>query len=197
MAAWSYTTLISHGGSDPETTLSKLGGINDLTIAPGPGIPGGLVIVAADLTERFAKSSGPGGQGVNTTDSKVQLSVDIATCSSLSDAQRRRALHNLEHRLDGTVLTVSASTQRSQVRNRAEARERMAALLREALAPPLPRGEKRSRRAARCGAVSKLKSGARNSSPRDGGPKFPSSNHPHTYPHADGPGSGNRYAETA
>ncbi|WP_412099816.1 alternative ribosome rescue aminoacyl-tRNA hydrolase ArfB [Corynebacterium aurimucosum] len=114
--------------------------MNDLTIAPGPGIPGGLVIVAADLTERFAKSSGPGGQGVNTTDSKVQLSVDIATCSSLFDAQRRRVLHNLEHRLDGTVLTVSASTQRSQVRNRTEARERMAALLREALAPlPPPR----------------------------------------------------------
>ena len=135
---WSYTTLISHGGSDPETTLTKLGGMNDLTIAPGPGIPGGLVIVAADLTERFAKASGPGGQGVNTTDSKVQLSIDIAECASLSDAQRRRALHNLEHRLDGTVLTVSASTQRSQVRNRAEARERMATLLREALAPPPP-----------------------------------------------------------
>lgn len=112
--------------------------MNDLTIAPGPGIPGGLVIVAADLTERFAKSSGPGGQGVNTTDSKVQLSVDIATYSSLSDAQRRRALHNHEHRLDGTVHTVTASTQRLQVRNRAEARERMAAVLREALAPPPP-----------------------------------------------------------
>ncbi|MCT2338958.1 alternative ribosome rescue aminoacyl-tRNA hydrolase ArfB [Corynebacterium sp. p3-SID1056] len=112
--------------------------MNDLTIAPGPGIPGGLVIVAADLTERFAKSSGPGGQGVNTTDSKVQLSVDIATCSSLNDAHRRRIFRNLEHRLDGTVLTVSASTQRSQVRNRSEARERMATLLREALAPPPP-----------------------------------------------------------
>ena len=112
--------------------------MNDLTIAPGPGIPGGVVIAAADLTERFAKSSGPGGQGVNTTDSKAQLSIDIVACASLSHAQRRRALHNLEHRLDGTVLTVSASTQRSQVRNRAEARERMAALLREALAPPPP-----------------------------------------------------------
>lgn len=84
------------------------------------------------------KTSGPGGQGVNTTDSKVQLSIDIAECASLSGAQRRRALRNLEHRLDGTVLTVSASTQRSQIRNRAEARERMAALLREALAPPPP-----------------------------------------------------------
>ena len=112
--------------------------MHDLTIAPGPGIPGGLVVAAADLTERLAKASGPGGQGVNTTDSKVQLSIDIAKCASLSDAQRRRALHNLDHRLDGTVLTVSASTQRSQVRNRAEARERMAALLREALVPPPP-----------------------------------------------------------
>ena len=70
--------------------------MHDLTIAPGPGIPGGLVVAAADLSERFAKASGPGGQGVNTTDSKVQLSIDIATCASLSDAQRRRALRNLE-----------------------------------------------------------------------------------------------------
>lgn len=112
--------------------------MQDLTIAPGPGIPGGLVVAAADLKERFAKASGPGGQGVNTTDSKVQLSIDIAACASLSGAQRRRALRNLEHRLDGTVLTVSASTQRSQVRNRAEARARMAALLREALTPQPP-----------------------------------------------------------
>lgn len=110
--------------------------MNDLTIAPGPGIPDGLVIPAADLSERFVKSSGPGGQGVNTTDSKVQLSIDVAACASLSDAQRRRILRNLESRLDGTVLTVVASTQRSQVRNRSEARERMAAILREALAPP-------------------------------------------------------------
>lgn len=66
MTEWSYTTPISHGGSDPEATLTKLRCMNDLTIAPGPGIPGGLVVVAAaDLAERFAKASGPGGQGVN------------------------------------------------------------------------------------------------------------------------------------
>ena len=112
--------------------------MNDLTIAPGPGIPGGMVIPAADLTERFAKASGPGGQGVNTTDSKVQLSIDIAAASVLDDAQRRRILRNLESRLDGTVLNVAVTTQRSQIRNRSEARERMAALLREALAPPPP-----------------------------------------------------------
>ena len=112
--------------------------MNDLTIAPGPGIPDGMVIPAADLTERFAKASGPGGQGGNTTDSKVQLSIDIAAVSVLDDAQRRRILRNLENRLDGTVLTVAVTTQRSQIRNRAEARDRMAALLREALAPPSP-----------------------------------------------------------
>ena len=84
------------------------------------------------------RSSGPGGQGVNTTDSKVQLSIDIAGCGSLSDGQRRRVLRNRESRLDGTVLTVSVTTQRAQIRNRAEARERMAALLREALTPPPP-----------------------------------------------------------
>ena len=120
------------------TVSSRVVGMKDLTITPGPGISDGMVIAAADLTERFAKSSGPGGQGVNTTDSKVQLSLDVAACASLSDAQRRRILRNLGHRLDNTVLTVAASTQRSQVRNRAEARERMAALLREALAPPPP-----------------------------------------------------------
>ena len=86
--------------------------MNDLTIAPGPGIPDGLVIAATDLTERFAKSSGPGGQGVNTTDSKVQLSINIAECTSLNDAHRRRIFRNLEHRMDGSVLTVTASTQR-------------------------------------------------------------------------------------
>ncbi|WP_295623991.1 alternative ribosome rescue aminoacyl-tRNA hydrolase ArfB [uncultured Corynebacterium sp.] len=109
-----------------------------LTIPPGPGIPGGLVIPAADLTERFARSSGPGGQGVNTTDSKVQLSIDIAATGAFTDAQRRRVLRNLDGRVDGTVLMVSASTQRSQLRNRNEARERLASLLREALAPPPP-----------------------------------------------------------
>ena len=112
--------------------------MNDLPLAPGPGIPDGLVIPAADLTERFARSSGPGGQGVNTTDSKVQLSFDLAASTVLSDAQKRRALRNLASRLSGTVLTVSVSTQRSQLRNRSEARERMAAILREALAPPPP-----------------------------------------------------------
>ncbi|MBD2762482.1 MULTISPECIES: alternative ribosome rescue aminoacyl-tRNA hydrolase ArfB [unclassified Candidatus Sulfotelmatobacter] len=112
--------------------------MNALTIAPGPGIPESLTIPAADLTEHFARSSGPGGQGVNTTDSKVQLSVDLARVSAFSASQQRRVLQNLGHRLSGTVLTVEASEHRAQIRNRALARQRLAELLRDALAPPPP-----------------------------------------------------------
>ena len=113
--------------------------MSELTVDPGPGIPDGLVIPGGELTERFARASGPGGQGVNTTDSKAQLSFDIATSSVLSDAQRRRALHRLRHRLAGSVLTVESSEQRSQFQNRSAARQRLAAILREALAPPPPK----------------------------------------------------------
>lgn len=113
--------------------------MRELTIPPGPGIPEGLVIPAAELTERFARSSGPGGQGVNTTDSKVQLSFDPSTSSVLTDTQRRRILRRLRARLAGTTITVEASEQRSQHQNRALARQRLAALLRTALAPPPPK----------------------------------------------------------
>ena len=58
-----------------------VGGMHDVRIAPGPGVPDGLVIPEADLAEKFARSSGPGGQSVNTTDSKVQLSFDIEQSS--------------------------------------------------------------------------------------------------------------------
>lgn len=112
--------------------------MDPLHLEPGPGIPEGLDIPAADLGEQFARSSGPGGQGVNTTDSKVQLSIDLATATAFTDAQRRRLLRNLRPRLSGTVLRVQASEQRSQLRNRVEARRRLAGLLREALAPPPP-----------------------------------------------------------
>jgi ribosome-associated protein len=112
---------------------------DDLRVPPGPGLPDGLVVAAADLVERFSRSSGPGGQGVNTTDSRVQLSLDVATASSLSDVERERLLRRLEARLDGTVLTVDASQHRAQRRNRVAARERLAEIIREALAPPPPR----------------------------------------------------------
>ena len=61
----------------------RLAHVLDLAITPGPGIPDGLTIPAHELTERFARASGPGGQGVNTTDSRVQLSLDIAASATL------------------------------------------------------------------------------------------------------------------
>lgn len=128
-----------------------------LRVPPGPGVPQGLVVPESELTEQFSRSSGPGGQGVNTTDSRVQLSLDLATTTSLTERQRERALARLSSRLVGTTLTVDASEHRAQRRNRSAARERMAALLREALAPPPPsrratkptRGSQRRRLAAK------------------------------------------------
>lgn len=113
--------------------------MDDLRVAPGPGLRSGLVIASADLVERFSRSSGPGGQGVNTTDSRVQLSLDLTTTSALDDTQRARVLAALDARLAAGVLTVTAAEHRSQRRNRTAARERLAALLREAVAPPVPR----------------------------------------------------------
>lgn len=131
--------------------------MSELRVPPGPGVPDGLVVPAGELTEQFSRAGGPGGQGVNTTDSRVQLSLDLATTTSLTERQRERALARLSPRLVGTTLTVDASEHRAQRRNRSAARERMAALLREALAPPPPsrratkptRGSQRRRLAAK------------------------------------------------
>ena len=113
--------------------------MDELRIEPGPGLPKGLVIPAAELVERFSHSSGPGGQGVNTADSRVQLAFDVAASSALDDRQRERALTGLAGRLKGTFLVVTASEHRSQYANRKAARERLAAILRSALAPEIPR----------------------------------------------------------
>ena len=113
--------------------------MEDLRVPAGPGIPIGLVVPAGDLTEQFSRSSGPGGQHVNTSDSRVQLSVDLGASTALTETQRSRVLERLSARLAGTVLTVSSEGQRSQLRNRNAARQRLAELLREALAPPVER----------------------------------------------------------
>lgn len=114
--------------------------MNDLHVPPGPGLPHGLHVPADVLAERFSHASGPGGQGVNTADSRVQLGLDIAAIPGLSDAQRQRLQDRLAPRLVDGVLTVDAAEHRSQLRNRRAARERMAELLRAALAPlPPPR----------------------------------------------------------
>jgi ribosome-associated protein len=102
-------------------------------------VTGSLVVPAAALSWRFSRSSGPGGQGVNTADSRVELSVTPLELPGLTDAQRARLGQRLAGRLtDDGVLTVAASEHRQQLRNRQAARERLAAVLRAALAPPAP-----------------------------------------------------------
>lgn len=114
-----------------------------LTIRPG------LVIPEAELSWRFSRSSGPGGQGVNTTDSRAELSFDVAGSATLPDRLKARALDRLAGRLVDGVLTISASEHRAQLRNREAAEARLVALLTDAVAPPPPprRPTKPSRRA--------------------------------------------------
>ena len=97
-----------------------------------------VVIPDGELRWRFSRSSGPGGQSVNTADSRVELSFDVAGTSALGPVQRARALERLAGRLVDGVLTVAASEERSQLRNREAARERLASILAEAVAPPPP-----------------------------------------------------------
>ena len=98
-----------------------------------------VVIPERELTWRFSRSSGPGGQSVNTADSRVELSLDVARTTALGPVQRARVLERLSRRLVDGVLTVKASEPRSQLRNREAALERMAKTLAAALAPPPPR----------------------------------------------------------
>ena len=100
-------------------------------------VNGRVTIPGDELTERFSRSSGPGGQGVNTTDSRVELVWDLgvsALPAELLDRLRRR----LGSRLTGDTLAVTASERRSQLRNREAARERLAGLVARALEPPPP-----------------------------------------------------------
>ena len=94
------------------------------------------VIPAAELAERFSRSSGPGGQGVNTTDSRVELSVDVTRPGVVPDRLRARVLDRLASRLVDGVVTVTASEHRAQLDNRRAARDRLADLLRRAAAAP-------------------------------------------------------------
>lgn len=109
-----------------------------------------VVVPERELSERFSRSSGPGGQSVNTADSRVELSFDVAGSPSLPAATRARMLARLEGRLVDGVITVAASEHRGQLANRRTARDRMAALLTEAAAaPPRPRRPTRPSRRAK------------------------------------------------
>ena len=108
-----------------------------------------LVLPASELHERFSRSSGPGGQSVNTADSRVELSFDVEHSSALPEWARARAAERLSGRLAGGVLTVAVSEQRSQLANRQAARARLTGLIRDAIAPPQrPRIPTRPGRAA-------------------------------------------------
>lgn len=105
---------------------------------PGPlQVTPHVVVPEAELSWRFSRSSGPGGQSVNTTDSRAELSYDVAR-SSLPDHLKQRALAALRTRLVDGVLTIAASEQRSQLQNREAAEQRLVELLRTAIAPPPP-----------------------------------------------------------
>lgn len=127
----------------------------------------GWVVPERELRWRFSRASGPGGQGVNTTDSRVELSFDLAGSPGVPDHLRERAGQRLRNRLVEGVLTVVASEHRSQLRNREAARARLTILLREATDPDPPtrrptkpsKGARRRRTDAktRRGAIKKLR----------------------------------------
>jgi ribosome-associated protein len=117
---------------------------DDLVVSPRLTVPG------SELRERFSRSSGPGGQSVNTSDSRAELSYDLAGSPSLPEFLRARMLERLAGRLADGVLTVVASEHRSQLQNRLAARVRLADLLRAAAAaPPPPRRPTRPSRGAK------------------------------------------------
>ncbi len=94
------------------------------------------MVPADEIVEQFSRSSGPGGQSVNTSDSRVEVVFDVGGSPSLTQAMRDRAMNNL----GSGRIAVTASEHRSQHRNRVAARQRLADRLRAALAPPpLPR----------------------------------------------------------
>jgi ribosome-associated protein len=132
-------------------------------------IRGAVSLPEAELMWRFSRSSGPGGQHVNTSDSQVELRFDLAATDSLPEVWKDRALQRLESRLVGGVVTVRASEHRSQWRNRETALVRLASLLAEATAPPpkprrktrIPRGinERRLREKKQRGDTKRGRSG--------------------------------------
>lgn len=93
-----------------------------------------LAIPESELNYRFSRSSGPGGQHVQKSDTRVELLFDVARSPSLSDEQRGRILERLATQIDGEgVLRVVSSATRSQLENREEAVQRFRALLAAAL----------------------------------------------------------------
>ncbi len=98
-------------------------------------IPPSLTIPASELSWRFSRSSGPGGQHVNTTDSRAELTFNVAGSATLTEEQRQMLLKRLGRKLIGGAITVTASEERSQLRNREIAMAKLADLIRAGLVP--------------------------------------------------------------
>jgi ribosome-associated protein len=98
----------------------------------------GITIPPDELSWRFSRSTGPGGQSVNTTDSRAELSFNLAESETLPPVLKQRALAALASRLADGVITITAAEYRSQLRNREAAAERLSELLTAATAPPPP-----------------------------------------------------------
>jgi ribosome-associated protein len=101
-------------------------------------VRGSIAIPRSELSWRFSRASGPGGQSVNTADSRVELRWDLAGSPALPPAMRARALERLAGRLVDGVLVVTAQEHRAQLRNRRAAEARLVALVAAAIAPNPP-----------------------------------------------------------
>ena len=125
-------------------------------------VRGGIVIPDDELSWRFSRSGGPGGQHVNTSSTRVSLSFDVDESRVLDTPRRERIKSRLRNRMADGVITVVASEHRSQLRNREAATQRLAQLLDEALRPPQPgRRATKPSRAARMRRVEEKKQRAR------------------------------------
>ncbi len=105
----------------------------------GIRIRGDFTIPTNELEWKFSRSSGPGGQGVNTTDSRVQLTWDLRNSPSIPDYLRDRAVARLGSRLHNGTVVITASEQRSQWQNRRAAEQRLTELLTAVVVPPAPK----------------------------------------------------------
>lgn len=104
---------------------------------PGPlSISPRIEISEGELIWRFSRSGGPGGQSVNTSSTRVELSFDLQNSPAFPQFLRDRALANLHARLVDGVLTVIASEHRSQYQNRVAAERRLIETLSAAIVPP-------------------------------------------------------------
>ena len=110
----------------------------------------GLTIPAQELSIRASRASGPGGQHVNKSNTKVQLSWSPTESNVLSEEQRDLVVDRLRHRINRRgVITCSVDEHRSQIRNIEEARERLAQLIRRALVKPKKRKPTKRTRASK------------------------------------------------